>query len=59
MLDKLDKLYDGLWEAICAKKDEAVLSRQNLMASTWLEGESAAVMEAIERLVQTEVNKST
>lgn len=59
LLDKLDKLYDGLWETICAKKDEGVHSRQSLIASGWMEGESAAVLDAIERLMQTEINKST
>jgi predicted transcriptional regulator len=36
LLDKLDKLYDGLWDSIKNKKDEAVQKRRLFMNSSWL-----------------------
>lgn len=59
LLEKLDKLYDGLWDSICAKKDEGVEHRLNLIHSNWIEGEAAGMTDIAERLLQIELNRTT
>ena len=45
LLDKLDKLYDGLWDSICQKKNQAVEKRRQFAKSTWVEDHTQKLLE--------------
>lgn len=59
LLEKLDKLYDSLWESIKNKKDEAVQKRKSFLQSSWLFDHSQLLLESLQSILQVELNKAT
>lgn len=56
LIQRLNELYDSLWDAIGAKKNEAVEERSRFKESNWLNSQAQKVVESLKTLLQIELN---